>query len=105
MKTFTEALSRELADTNIAVSYIAPRATATALNSDRVNDMNKALGNNTDTPDYVARQIVNHLQQEKALSYLGWPEKFFVRLNALLPSVVHNALVKKLGLIKQFARS
>ena len=105
MKTFTEALSRELADTNIAVTYIAPRATATALNSDRVNDMNKALGNNTDTPDYVAREIVNHLQQDKTLSYLGWPEKIFVRLNALLPSVVHNALVKKLGLIKQFARS
>jgi len=105
MKTFTEALSRELADSNISVSYIAPRATATALNSDRVNEMNKALGNNTDTPDYVASQIISHLQRDKALSYIGWPEKFFVRLNALLPSVVHKALIKNLGLIKQYARS
>lgn len=105
VKTFTEALSRELADTGITVSYIAPRATATSLNTDRVNAMNKALGNKMDSPEFVAAQIVTQLKQGRVLSYLGWPEKLFVRINALLPSVVHKALVKNLGLIKQYASS
>lgn len=105
MKTFSEALSRELADTGVRVSYIAPRATATALNTDRVNEMNRKLGNKMDSPDYVARQIVGQLKSGKLLSYLGWPEKLFVRVNALLPSVVHKALVKNLELIKQYASS
>jgi short-subunit dehydrogenase len=105
VKTFTEALSRELDDTGITVSYIAPRATSTALNTDRVNAMNKELGNKMDTPDYVASQIIKQLISGKSISYLGWPEKLFVRVNALLPSVVHKALVKNLGLIKKYARS
>lgn len=105
IKSFSESLGRELADTGVRVSYIAPRATATALNTDRVNAMNARLGNKMDTPDYVAQQIVNQLESGKLLSYLGWPEKLFVRINALLPAVVHKALVKNLGLIKQFASS
>lgn len=105
IKSFSESLGRELADTGIRVSYIAPRATATALNTDRVNAMNKQLGNKMDTPDYVAQQILKQLVSGKTLSYLGWPEKLFVRINALLPDIVHKALVKNLGLIKQFASS
>lgn len=105
MKTFTEALDRELADTGIRVSYIAPRATATALNTNRVNAMNEQLGNRMDTPEYVARQLVSQLQSGALLSYLGWPEKLFVRINAILPSVVRRALVKNLGLIKHYASS
>lgn len=105
MKTFSEALGRELADTNIRVSYIAPRATATALNTDRVNAMNSQLGNKMDSPEYVAGKIVDQLRNDALLTYLGWPEKLFVRINALLPSVVRKALVKNLGTIKQFASS
>lgn len=105
MKSFTEALGRELADTGIRVSYIAPRATATALNTDRVNAMNTRLGNRMDSPEYVATRIVHQLCNDGLLSYLGWPENLFVRLNALVPSLVRKALVKQLDLIKHFASS
>jgi len=105
MKMFSESLARELADTNVKVAYIAPRATATALNSNKVNDLNLALGNSVDSPDHVAQQIIAQLKSGKILQYLGWPEKLFVRVNALLPSVVHNALVKKLSIIKGFIHS
>ena len=105
MKSFTEALGRELADTGIRVSYIAPRATATALNTDRVNAMNNKLGNRMDSPQYVAARIVHQLRNDGLLSYLGWPEKLFVRINALVPSLVRKALVKQLDLIKHFANS
>lgn len=105
IKTFSEALSREMADTAVRVSYIAPRATATKLNSEKVVALNTALGNKADTPDYVARQIIATLLTGQSQRFLGWPEKFFVRLNALFPSLVHRALVGKLKLIKHYANS
>jgi len=102
IRCFTEALSRELADSSLHISYIAPRATSTGLNSDRVNAMNQALGNKSDSPDYVARQITKVLMQNPRTRYLGWPEKLFVQINALIPSVVHKTLVRQLSVIKQF---
>jgi short-subunit dehydrogenase len=103
IKTFSEALSRELADTNVAVAYIAPRATRTALNSDRVTALNAELGNKTDTPEHVAASIADMFEADSQRRFLGWPEKLFVHVNALLPTVVHKALVKNLPIIKKHA--
>jgi short-subunit dehydrogenase len=103
LRGFTEALQRELADTRIKVSYLAPRATQTELNSDAVRSLNKALGNHTDTPDQVARELMVILSSNQQQRYMGWPEKFFVRLNGLFPGIVHSALVKKLSIVRQYA--
>lgn len=46
---FTESLDRELFATGIRALYLAPRATETSLNSDAVNEMNRQLGNKTDS--------------------------------------------------------
>lgn len=104
LKSFSEALARELADTHVSVAYIAPRATRTALNNDRVTGLNIALGNKSDEPSVVAREIVKLLAGDRPLRYLGWPEKLFVYINAVLPALVHSALVRKLPLIKKFAQ-
>ena len=103
LRGFSEALRRELADTNIRVHYFAPRATRTAFNSDRVNGMNDALGNASDDPAAVARHIVRALQAGKLESVIGWPETVFARLNALLPRLVDVALAPKLATIRDFA--
>lgn len=103
LRGFSEALARELADTSVNVLYLAPRATATAFNSEAVIRLNKALGNRTDSPTYVAQQLVRSLIRKQPQSFLGWPEKFFVKLNALFPALVHQALVKKLPIVKHFA--
>lgn len=105
IKAFSEALSRELDDTHVSVAYIAPRGTATPLNDDRVVALQRALGNEFDSPALVACEIAALLAGDAHFRYLGWPERLFVRLNALLPSVVHAALVKKLPLIKQHAKA
>lgn len=104
VRSFSEALARELADTSIRVSYIAPRATNTPLNNSAINSLNEALGNKSDTPEYVARQILDVLEHNSRVRYLGWPEKLFVRINAIFPSLVDGALGKKLAVIKQFAK-
>lgn len=103
LRGFSEALRRELADTNIRVHYFAPRATRTSFNSDVVNDMNKALGNASDEPAAVARYIVRALSAGRNESVIGWPEKFFARLNALVPRLVDAALAQKLATIRYFA--
>ena len=103
LKGFTEALSRELADTAIRVGYIAPRATSTPMNDARINAMNAVLGNKSDSPQFVAQEIVKQICSSQRTRYLGWPEKLFVRINALLPELVHRSLVKNLEIIKQFA--
>ncbi len=104
MKTFSEALGRELADTKVSVAYIAPRATNTRLNPAKVNALNAALGNKADEPALVARAIVEMLAGKQRLRFLGWPEKLFVYINAILPAVVFFALAKKLSVIKKFAQ-
>ncbi|PCJ23950.1 MAG: short chain dehydrogenase [SAR86 cluster bacterium] len=103
MKCFSEALSRELADSSIHVSYIAPRATRTALNDARINDLNSALGNKSDSPEYVAGEILKLFKSKHLVSFLGWPEKLFVRVNALMPGLVRRSLVKNLRVIKHYA--
>ncbi len=104
LRGFNEALRRELANSTVKVSYVAPRATKTAINSDAVVAMNRELGNAMDEPQAVARMIVNALQRRAGKDiYIGWPEKLFVRINALFPRLVDRSLRKQLVTITQFS--
>ena len=53
---FSEALRREVSDSNLKVVYLAPRATATKMNSQAMIKMNEELGVQVDSPNYVAQQ-------------------------------------------------
>ncbi|MBV7296414.1 SDR family oxidoreductase [Enterovibrio paralichthyis] len=88
LQRFSEALNREVSGTGKRVQYFAPRATNTSLNDDRVMEMNQKLGNKTDDADRVAVQIVEALKSGAPVTWLGWPEKVFVRLNQIFPSLV-----------------
>ena len=103
IRGFSEALRRELADTPVRVHYLAPRATRTGINSAAVERMNAELGVAMDTPLQVARAARQMLERGAAEAVVGWPEKFFVRLNALLPRLVDNALRKQLPVIRRHA--
>lgn len=104
LRGFTEALRREMMDTSIAVRYFAPRATQTALNDSRVNEMNRALGNAMDSPGQVAVELVDFLIKHHNCGYLGWPEKLFVRINNLCPALVDKSFKKQLPVIKRYLR-
>ncbi len=104
LRGFSEALRRELADRSVQVVYFAPRATATPFNSDKMVAMNEVLGTAVDSAEAVAKDFIKTLKQEKPHNrYLGWPEKFFVRVNGLLPKLVDKALYKQLPIIRRFA--
>jgi short-subunit dehydrogenase len=103
VRGFSEALRRELADTAIRVHYVAPRATNTALATDRVRAMNEALNVGMDAPEVVAHAIESVLCSERGELLLGGPERIFAKINALLPSVVDRSLRKQLAIIRRYA--
>ncbi|WGL18424.1 SDR family oxidoreductase [Microbulbifer bruguierae] len=101
---FTEALRRELGDSRVKVHYLAPRAVDTSLNTDAVVELNRALGNRSDSPTLVAKQCLALLEGGRsARRFMGWPERLFIKINAVLPSLVDSALVKKMPVIRRFA--
>ncbi|HEX9208592.1 MAG TPA: SDR family oxidoreductase [Steroidobacteraceae bacterium] len=104
LRGFTEALRRELADTNVTVHYLAPRATRTGMNASAVERMNAELGVTMDPPERVARAACDMLESGRREAVLGWPEKLFVRINALLPRVVDGSLRKQLPIIRRHAQ-
>jgi short-subunit dehydrogenase len=103
VRGFTEALRRELGDTNVSVRYVAPRATRTGINTSAVERMNAELGVAMDPPERVAKAICDMLAGGKLEAVLGWPEKLFARVNGLLPRVVDGALRKQLPVIRRYA--
>lgn len=104
LRGFTEALRRELADTNIGVTYVAPRAVKTKLNSGAVYQMAQEVKMNMDEPGWVAERIVDSIVRGRKELYLGFPESLFVRINALLPRLVDKALYKQNIKMSPFAR-
>ena len=103
LRGFTEALRRELADSKVGVHYFAPRATRTGMNASAVDRMNAELKVAMDPPAQVAAAACAMLEAGKTSTVFGWPEKLFVRINALLPGVVDGSLRKQLPVIRRHA--
>ena len=102
IRGFSEALRRELGDTNITVRYFAPRATNTAINNEEVVAMNNELGTAMDSAEHVAIELLEFLKGNSASKYLGWPEKLFVKINSVLPNIVEKSILKQLPIIKRY---
>ena len=89
---------------SIGVLYLAPRATRTPLNPPAVNELNAALGNQVDEPAFVAERVLEAIGGARGVVTFGWPERLFVKVNALLPRLVDGAIGSKLPVIQKFAR-
>lgn len=103
LRGFSEALRRELADTRVHVHYFAPRATRTGMNATAVEQMNAELGVAMDPPAHVAAAACDLLERGGRSAVFGWPEKLFVRINALAPGLVDGSLRKQLPVIRRHA--
>ena len=103
VRGFSQALRRELHGTGVGVTYVAPRYTKTPLNSGMVSRMAEALKMNMDDPLLVARHIVHAIEKGQAEHYVGFPESLFVRINAVLPSLVDGAMRKQNAQMRDFA--
>lgn len=104
LRGFSEALRREVAGSGVGVTYVAPRAVKTSLNSPAVVQMADAVGMKMDEAAEVAAWIVRAIEKDKKDVYFGAPERFFVKLNALLPRLVDRGLGKQNRAMKDFAQ-
>ena len=102
LRGFSQSLRRELADTPIKISYVAPRAVKTSLNSSAVYDMANEVKMNMDEPNQVAKQIIRAIIKDNKEKYLGFPESLFVRINAILPGVVDKATRSQNTIAKKY---
>jgi len=103
LRGFSEALRRELADTNVNVLHVAPRATRTRMNSAAADRLNAALGVATDLPAVVATELCDALERGRNESVIGWPERLYARINAVLPRLVDHSLARSLPVVKSHA--
>jgi len=104
LRGFSEALRRELADGPVRVTYFAPRATRTAMNSAALCALNAELGVTMDPPEAVAAALVALLANPARERLLGMPERLFARLNQIVPGLVDRALRRQLAVIRRHAR-
>ncbi len=101
---FTEALRRECAGTALDVLYLAPRATRTRMNGDAACRMNEELGVAMDPPERVARRAIALLAGSGPERFIGWPERLFVKLNAVAPRLVDGALGRQRPVVEAYLR-
>lgn len=99
---FSQALRRELVDTKIGVTYIAPRGIKTPMNDANTVAMWKKSGNKMDAPETVAEIIVKALENEKQEVFIGQPQSFFAWLNGVAPRLVNIGLKKQTALAAPF---
>jgi short-subunit dehydrogenase len=92
LRAFSQALRREVAGTGVDVTYVAPRAVKTGFNSPKVLEFAALTKMAMDEPGMVAGRIVDAVAARRRDVYLGFPEAFFVRLNAIAPRLVDRAL-------------
>lgn len=105
MRGFSEALRRELVDSGVGVTYVAPRAARTPLNDETTTRMLEETKTNMDEPEYVAGQIVLAIERECKEHFIGQPESFFARLNGMFPRLVDNGLLKNTRIARKYALS
>lgn len=101
---FSQSLRRELVDTQIGVTYIAPRGIKTPMNDAKTVAMWEKSGNQMDAPEEVAQIVVNALEKEKQEVFIGQPQSFFAWLNGVLPKAVNMGLKKQTALAAPFAK-
>lgn len=94
LKAFSDSLRREVSNTGIRVTYIAPRAVKTPMNKGLMAELNRRTNVISDNPDDIAQKIFDSVVAEKKETRIGMPERFFATVNALCPALVDGGLSK-----------
>lgn len=91
LRGFSSALAREWRAHGIAVTYAAPRATRTNAAS-AFSDMIARSGMALDDPETVAKRIWTAVRAGRRRIYPAGPERLFILIQSLFPSVIDRAL-------------
>jgi short-subunit dehydrogenase len=95
LKGFSESIRREVANQGITVTHINPRAVKTSMNHGAMELFNKKTKASQDNPEWVAEQIFKAIKNGTKRKSLGASERFFAKINALMPDLVDKAMSKQ----------
>lgn len=104
LRGFSQALRRELADTNVSVTYISPRAVKTPINTGTIMKMNIATKTIMDEPEVTAKKILQAIETGRKEAYLGFPESVFARLNGVWPTLIDMGTRAQNRVARSFAK-
>ena len=104
LRGFSQALRRELADTNVSVTYVSPRAVKTPINTSAIMEMGAATKMEMDNPDVTAGKILQAIEKGRKEAYLGFPESVFARLNGIWPSLIDTGTRAQNRIARTFAK-
>lgn len=105
LKGFSEAIRREYVGKGVTVTYIAPRAVKTPLNNGPITELHARTKTINDPPEAVVERIVQAIVQNRKNVTIGFPESLFVRINAVCPSIIDNALISKRDIANEILQS
>jgi short-subunit dehydrogenase len=94
LRAYSEALRRELAGSALCVTYIAPRAVRTGMINAALLKYATLTRMRIDPPEQIARRIVTAISKREKDVYIGFPERLFVTVNAVLPRLVDAAVTR-----------
>ena len=94
LRGWSDGLRRELADQGVGVTYCAPRGTRTPA-ADGFMRYVQAYAMRLDPPEKVARSIVAGIVADARHVYPLWPERLFVVLQSLFPSLVDQGISRQ----------
>ncbi len=94
LKGFSDSLRRELGGTDIAVTYIVPRAVKTGMNTGVRAEINERTKVTYDDPMKIAERIFRAIAKQEKEVRIGFPERIFAFINAICPSVIDQGLQK-----------
>lgn len=95
LKGFSDSIRREVADQGITVTHINPRAVRTSMNQGAMEVFNEKTKAAQDKPQWVAEQIFKAILHGTERKSLGGSERFFAKINALMPGLVDRAMKKQ----------
>lgn len=92
LRGFSESLRREIAHRGIGVTYVAPRAVRTPMNTNAVHRYAALAKMPFDDPDHAAALIVRAIEEDASERTFGGAEPFYARLNGLWPRLFDRLL-------------
>ena len=101
----SQALRRELDDSGVHVTYVAPRAVEAGLNKGAVARFVEMTKMAVDTPEHVAQRIVKAIRNKERDVFIGQPEKLFVWMNAMAPALVDLGLAQQTRKARELLQS
>ncbi|TCS63393.1 SDR family NAD(P)-dependent oxidoreductase [Varunaivibrio sulfuroxidans] len=96
VRGLSDALRRELADDDIFVTYIAPRAAKTAASS-TFKHLIEPFRMRLDTPEKVAQGAVRAIARHRRTAYPMGAERFYVCVQRLAPNIIDSALTRQIA--------